>query len=52
MLHGILKEQGNCLDVSDEISQKKSHCTNKFPASGALLFGFIVIADTKPINLC
>ena len=22
MLHGILKEQGNCLDVRDEISEK------------------------------
>ena len=26
MLHGIIHEQGNCLDIRDDISEKKITC--------------------------
>ena len=46
MLHGIINQQGNCLDVRDDISGKKCYFdiySNKSLASGAL--EFIAIAD-------
>ena len=55
MLHGIINEQGNCLDVRDDISEKKNHFhmfSNKSLASGALILGIIAIADSKPMEMC
>ena len=42
MLHGIINEQGNCLDVRDDISGKMNifHIFSyEFLASGALILG-------------
>ena len=50
MLHGIIYEQGNCLDVNDDISEKMNifHMFSyKSLCSGALILGIIVIADSK-----
>ena len=55
MLHGIINEQGNCLDVSDGISEKKYyfHMFSYISlASGAFILGNIVIADIKPMDMC
>ena len=52
MLHGIIHEQGNCLDIRDDISEKNHMFSYKYLDSGALILGIIVIADNKPINLC
>ena len=55
MLHDMIKEQGNCLDVRDDCSGKMNvfHMFSfKFLASGALILGIIVIADNKPMDLC
>ena len=55
MLHGIINEQGNCLDVRDGISEINTifHMFScKSLASGALILGVIGIADTSPIELC
>ena len=57
MLHDIINEQGNCLDVRDDISEKIlfltfSHVFYNSLASGALILGIIVIATNKPMNLC
>ena len=55
MLHGIINEQGNCLDVRDDISYKNEHFrmfSSKSLASGALIFGIVVIADNKLMDLC
>ena len=55
MLHGIINEQGNYLDVRDGISEKNTifHMFSyKSLASGALILGVIVIADMKPMDLC
>ena len=57
MLHGIINEQENCLDVRDDIQkntffdifQMFSYCS--LP-SGALILGIIVIATNKPMDLC
>ena len=59
MLHGIINEQENCLDVKDDILEKKilfftfftCFPINKSLASGALTFGIIVIATNKPVDL-
>ena len=54
MLHGIINEQGNCLDVRDDISEKKN-IFHMFPiifSLSAIILGIIDIADNKPINLC
>ena len=52
MLHAIITEQGNCLDVRDGISEKILFFTC-FPINllPALILGIIVIADIKPIAL-
>ena len=55
MLHGITNEQGNCMDVRDDTSEKILFFhmfSYKSPASDALILGIIVIADNKPIDLC
>ena len=52
VLHGIMNEQGNCLDVRDNISEKYYFhmFSYKSLASGALSLVIIVIADNKPMN--
>ena len=53
--HGIINEQGNWLDVRDDISEKNTifHIFSyKILTSGAFIVEIIVIADNKPINLC
>ena len=45
MLHCVINEQGNCLDVRDGISEKIYIFSYKSLASGTLILGFIVIAD-------
>ena len=58
MLHGIINQQGNCLAVRDDISEKNtifdiSHMFSyKSLASCALILGIIVIATKKPMDLC
>ena len=54
MLHGMINEQGNFLDVRNDISEKyhSPHVSYKSLASGALILGNIVIADNKPMDLC
>ena len=55
MLHVIINEQENCLDVREDISYKNEHfCmfSSKSLASGALIIGIIVIADNKLMDLC
>ena len=56
MLHDIINEQENCLDVRDDISEKKWIFFTGFHknslASGALTLEIIVIADNKPMHLC
>ena len=54
MLQGITYEQGNCLDERDDISEKYIFhmFSYKYLASGALIWGIIVIADNKPMDLC
>ena len=51
MLHGIINEHGNCLDVRDVFQKKNTifHMFScKFLASGALI---LVIADIKPMDV-
>ena len=48
MLHVIINERGNCLDLRDDISGKVNICLTfsfKFIASCALILRIIVIAD-------
>ena len=55
MLHGIMSEQGNCLDERDDISEKTTIFRTffyTFLASGALILLIIIIADNKPMDLC
>ena len=55
MLHGVINEQGNCLEVRDDISGEKTifHMFSyKSPASGTFILGIIVIADYNPMDLC
>ena len=54
MLHDIIKEQGNCLDVRAGISEKIlfSHVSYISQASGALIIRVIVTVDIKPTGLC
>ena len=56
MLHVIMNEQGNRLDVRDDISEKyyfhMFSYKSKSIDSGALVLVIIVIADNKPMNLC
>ena len=58
MLHGIINERGNCLDVRDDISEKNTifdifHMFSyKSLASDALILGIIVIATNKLVDLC
>ena len=58
MLHGIINEQGNCLDVRDDISEKNIifDIFHMFPykslASGATIIGIIVIAINMPMDFC
>ena len=58
MLHGIINEQGNCLDVKDVTSEKKTifdifHMfSHKSLASGALILGVTVISTNKSMDLC
>ena len=54
MLHGIINEQGNCLNVRDYISEKKNifHMfSNKYVVSGALILDIIVRADNN-MDVC
>ena len=54
MLHGIIQEQGNCLDVRDDTSERNdyfSHVSYKSLASGALILEIIVIDDNKPVDV-
>ena len=54
MLHGIMNEQGNCLDVDDILEKTKTifHMFSyKSLASCALISRIIVIADNKPMDL-
>ena len=52
MLHGILNELGNCLDVRDDTLEKTNFhmFSDKFLASGAFIVGIIVKADNSPWN--
>ena len=56
MLHGIINEQGNCLDVRADISEKRNNIFHMFTykslASRILIVGILVIADKKPMALC
>ena len=55
MLHGIINEQGNCLDVRDDFFRKNtifSHVFFKSLASDALILATIVMADYTPMDLC
>ena len=55
MFHGIINEQGNCLEVRDDISEKNPifHMFSyNSLAFGALILGITVIADNKPMELC
>ena len=55
MLYGIINEQGNCLDVRDDISGKMniSHMFSyQSLVFGALILKMIVIGDYKPMDLC
>ena len=58
MLHSMINEQGNCLDVRDDISEKNTifdifHMfSDKSLASDALILGIIVIATNTPMDLC
>ena len=55
MLHCIINEQGNCLKVRYDISEKNTifHMFSyKSLASGALILGITVIANNKPVELC
>ena len=50
MLHGIINEQGNCLDVRGDISEKKTifHTfSNKSLGYGSVILGIIVIAEVQ-----
>ena len=53
MLHGIINEQGNCLDVRDDISEKNYFhiFSNKSLASGALILGIIAIAHGNVLEI-
>ena len=57
MLHGIINEQGNCLDARDDISEKILFLaifymfSYKSLAPGALILETIVIATNKIIDL-
>ena len=49
MLHVIINELGNCLELRDDISGKMNICLTfsfKSLASGALILRIIVIADS------
>ena len=54
MLHGTINEQGNCLDVRDDISEKNTFFdifhmfSHKSLASGALILGNISLLLTSP----
>ena len=52
MLHGILNEQGHCLDVRDDISGKYEYYFRMFSfmslATGALILGINSWAIVKP----
>ena len=53
MLPGIINEKGNCLDVRDDVSRKNAiRHTYESLASGAFILVSVVMADSKPINLC
>ena len=58
MLHSMINEQGNCLDVRDDISEKKYYFdifhmfSYKSLASDALILGIIVIATNTSMDLC
>ena len=54
MLHGIINEEGKCLDVRDAISEITIYhmFSYKSLASGAFILGIIVIADDKSMDLC
>ena len=53
MLHGIINEKGNCLDVRDDISEKNAiRYTYESLASGVFILGIVVVVDSKPMNLC
>ena len=54
MLHGIINEQGKCLDIRSDISEKNTifQVSYKSLASGALILGIIDIANNKPMDLC
>ena len=55
MIHGIIHEQGNCLDVRDDISEKMiifHSFSNKYLVSCAFFLESIVIADNKPMDFC
>ena len=55
MLHCIINEQSNCLDVRDDISEKNTifHMISyRSPAAGALFLGIIVIAENMSMDLC
>ena len=57
MLHGIKNEQGNCLDVRDDISENDiifdifHMFSYKSIASVAIILGIIVIAINMPNGL-
>ena len=54
MLHDIINEQGNGLNVRDDISEK--NIPHKFKdrslASGAFILGIIIISYNKLTDLC
>ena len=55
MIPGIIHEQGNCLDIRDDISANViifHRFSNKFLVSCALISESIVIADNKPMDFC
>ena len=53
MLPGIINENGNCLDVRDDISEKNAiRHTYESLASGAFVLGIVVIDDSKSMGLC
>ena len=54
MLDCIINEQGNCLDVRGDISEKTIFHTfsHKSLAFCSIILGIIDIADNKLINLC
>ena len=52
MLHGIINEHGNCLNVTYGISEKYYFNMFSFKslACGVLILGLIFIADKKPMD--